>query len=122
MNFIILDIIINFFFFFFFFYRNFFEKSSIRCIFSNSKWYLNCENLKLNAQIFNANKNLPIHARDGYICKINISLPIKSFFLGINNDINDIEIYQSKKLISIQLLIQSLNSLITPILITNILI
>ncbi len=81
--------------------------------------YLNCENLKLNPRKFNENKNLPIHLKDGVISKINMSLPIKSFFLGINNDI---EIYQSKKLISIQLLIQSLNSLITPILITNILI
>ena len=49
--------------------------------------YLNCENLKLNPQKFNENKNLPIHLQDGVISKINMSLPIKSFFLGINNDI-----------------------------------
>ena len=49
--------------------------------------YLNCENLKLNPQKFNENKNLPIHLKDGIISKINMSLPIKSFFLGINNDI-----------------------------------
>ena len=49
--------------------------------------YLNCENLKLNPQKFNENKNLPIHMQDGFISKINMSLPIKSFFLGINNDI-----------------------------------
>ena len=49
--------------------------------------YLNCENLKLNPQKFNENKNLPIHLKDGLISKINMSLPIKSFFLGINNDI-----------------------------------
>ena len=58
--------------------------------------YLNCENLKLNPQKFNENKNLPIHLKDGFISKINMSLPIKSFFLGINNDIEitieDIEI------------------------------
>ena len=49
--------------------------------------YLNCENLKLNPQSFNENKNLPIHLQDGFISKINMSLPTKSFFLGINNDI-----------------------------------
>lgn len=49
--------------------------------------YLNCENLKLNPRKFNENKNLPIHLKDGVISKINMSLPIKSFFLGINNDI-----------------------------------
>ena len=49
--------------------------------------YLNCENLKLNPQKFNENKNFPIHLQDGVISKINMSLPIKSFFLGINNDI-----------------------------------
>ena len=49
--------------------------------------YLNCENLKLNPQSFNENKNFPIHLQDGFISKINMSLPIKSFFLGINNDI-----------------------------------
>ena len=56
---------------------------------SYSFWsgYLNCENLKLNPQKFNENKNLPIHLKDGIISKINMSLPIKSFFLGINNDI-----------------------------------
>ena len=58
--------------------------------------YLNCENLKLNPQKFNANKDLPIHLKDGLISKINMSLPIKSFLLGINHDIEitieDIEI------------------------------
>ena len=58
--------------------------------------YLNCENLKLNPQKFNENKNFPIHLQDGIISKINMSLPIKSFFIGINNDIEisieDIEI------------------------------
>ena len=49
--------------------------------------YLNCENLKLNPQSFNENKNFPIHLQDGVISKINMSLPIKSFLLGINNDI-----------------------------------
>ena len=49
--------------------------------------YLNCENLKLNPRKFNENKNLPIHLKDGLISKINMSLPTKSFFLGINNDI-----------------------------------
>ena len=49
--------------------------------------YLNCENLKLNPQKFNENKNFPIHLQDGVISKINMSLPIKSFLIGINNEI-----------------------------------
>ena len=49
--------------------------------------YLNCENLKLNPKKFNENKNLPIHMQDGIISKINMSLPFKSFIVGINNDI-----------------------------------
>ena len=65
---------------------------------SLSLWsgYLNCENLKLNPQKFNENKNFPIHLKDGLISKINMSLPIKSFFFGINNEIEisieDVEI------------------------------
>ena len=49
--------------------------------------YLDCENLKLNPKKFNENKNLPIHMQDGIISKIHMSLPVTSFLVGINNDI-----------------------------------
>ena len=59
--------------------------------------YLNCENLKLNPQKFNENKNLPIHLQDGVISKINMSLLIKSFF----QELIMIQKYQQKILILI---------------------